>query len=75
MNHEFILFLYIIGLFCMFVQSAQTCTTPLAACFYSQLLLVPHAFCNVCMLRNVRAKDSPNLKNVGLSGVAGVGRF
>ena len=56
----------------MFVGSASTCTTALAACFYTQTWLVLHAFCNVCMLRNGRAKDSPNLKNIGLSGVAGV---
>ena len=62
----------IIFLVCMFVGSASTCTTALAACFYTQTWLVLHAFCNVCMLRNGRAKDSPNLKNIGLSGVAGV---
>ena len=67
---NFILFLYIIIYSVLYDQPNHApSTTPLAACFYSQPWLVPYAFCNVCMLRNGREKDSPNLKNVGFSGV------
>ena len=60
---NFILFLYIIGLFCMFVQSAQTCTTPLAACF--QALASAACFLQRVHVEKCSGKRFPEPKKCG----------